>query len=100
MMWAAIFGFIELMVSPGKDPSLVLALADISIDSRENPKLVQLHLRHSKTDQFGEGVTISNDSDLCPVAAVLAYIAVRPPTAGPLLRCCAEAPESTGLCGL
>lgn len=49
---------------------------------------VNMHVRHSKTDQFGEGATIClarNDSNLCPVAAILAYIAVRAPTPGPLL---------------
>lgn len=95
MMWAAMcmafFGFMrsgEFTVSPQGDTSRVLALADVSVDNREDPRMVNLRLRHSKTDQFGEGVTISlarNDSDLCPVAAVLAYIAVRASTPGPLL---------------
>ena len=96
MMWAAMcigfFGFMrtgEFTVSEPHSAARVLAIADVSVDSRENPQLVNLRLRSSKTDQYGEGVTISlarNDSDLCPVAAVLAYVAVRPPGEGPLLR--------------
>lgn len=96
MMWAAIcmafFGFLrtgEFTVSDPAQVPRVLAVSDVSVDSWENPKLVTLHLRSSKTDQYGEGVNIClarNHSDLCPVAAVLSYLAVRPPGPGPLLR--------------
>ena len=95
MMWAAMcigfFGFMrtgEFTVTNTSETERILGIADVSVDSRENPRLVSLHLRYSKTDQFGEGVRISlarNDTELCPVAAVLAYIAVRPPIPGPLL---------------
>ena len=97
MMWAAmcsglvVVGFMrtgEFTVSEPHSAARVLAIADMSVDSRENPQLVNLRLRSSKTNQYGEGVTISlarNDSDWCPMAAVLAYVAVRPPGAGPLL---------------
>ena len=74
MMWAAMcigfFGFMrtgEFTVSEPHSAARVLAIADVSVDSRENPQLVNLRLRSSKTDQYGEGVTISlarNDSDL------------------------------------
>jgi integrase len=65
----------------------MLAPADISVDSRENPSYLTVLLRQSKTDQFGNGVTVHLhriDDVLCPVAAVLAYLAIRPPEPGPL----------------
>ena len=51
-----------------------------------NPTVLQVTLRWSKTDTFGAGVTIHlrrSDDILCPVKAVLAYLAVHPATSGP-----------------
>jgi hypothetical protein len=48
--------------------------------------MVKIHLKQSKTDQLGRGVDIvvgRTDSDLCPVAAILAYIAARGNRQGP-----------------
>ena len=47
---------------------------------RADPRMVRIHLKQSKTDQFGKGVDIvlgKTGLDLCPVAAVLGYIATR-----------------------
>ena len=55
---------------------------DVAVDDHSNPSLVRIHLRKSKTDQLGRGVDIylgRTDEDLCPVAALLAYLAVRGP---------------------
>lgn len=97
MMWAAMcaafFGFMrtgEFTVTEPGSMEKVVALADVAVDNREDPQWVNIHLRSSKMDQFGEGATISfarNHSELCPVAALLAYIAVRPTVAGPLFLC-------------
>ena len=41
----------------------------------------------SKTDQFGNGVTIhlgSTGNNICPVSALLQYLAIRPTAPGPL----------------
>ena len=57
-----------------------LSLGDISVDSLQNPQLVRIHLRRSKTDQLGRGADIflgRTDDHLCPVAVILAYLAVR-----------------------
>ena len=65
-----------------------LCLRDIPIDSHENPSIVCIVLRQSKIDPFRKGVSIHlgrTHSDLCPVAAMLAYIAIRPAVSGPLL---------------
>ena len=55
---------------------------DVAVDDHSNPSLVRIHLGKSKTDQLGIGVDIHlgrTDEDLCPVAALLAYLAVREP---------------------
>ena len=65
----------------------MLSLEDIAIDSWDNPTIVHLMLRHSKSDIFDVGVTIhlGRTGDLlCPVSALHAYLARRPPTPGPL----------------
>lgn len=68
------------------NPSM-LSLRDVVIDSRFKPSVIHLTLRQSKTDVFGAGVTIHlgrTGDILCPVSALLAYLAIRPPTPGPL----------------
>ena len=93
MLWATFctgfFGFMragEFTVSNLLEPPC-LSLADVKIDSHENPHILTLHLRRSKTDQFARGAHIylgRTQTVLCPVSALLAYLAVRPPTPGPL----------------
>ena len=49
--------------------------------------MIQISLRHSKTDQFCQGAQIilsRTGIDLCPVAAILSYIAAHGPQPGPL----------------
>ncbi len=65
----------------------MLSLSDVSIDNPSCPTIVHLTLRQSKTYVFGAGVTIHlgrTHRVLCPVSALLAYLAVRPATPGPL----------------
>ena len=50
------------------------------MDDQEHSTTIQLSLKSSKTDPFRRGVHIvigSTQDDLCPVAALLAYLAVR-----------------------
>ena len=57
-------------VSSTKD---TLSVADVSIDSRDNPQMLAVLLRRRKTDLFGAGVHlyVGWTSDLlCPVTAV------------------------------
>ena len=66
-----------------------IQLKDIAIDNHTNPTVIKLHLRSSKTDQLGKGVDVllgRTDEDLCPVAALLAYLAIRSSEEGPLFR--------------
>ena len=96
MLWAAcclaFFGFLwcgEFTVSSGAsfDRAKHLAFQDISVDSHFEPTVLAVRIKASKTDQFGKGMTIflgKAPSNLCPVTAVLSYIAIRGPAEGPL----------------
>ena len=95
MLWAAccvgFFGFMRAgeftCNSTHTESDDVLSAADVFIDSRENPQVLMVFLRHSKTDTFSAGVHIymgRTGDTLCPVTAVLGYLAIRPHTPGPL----------------
>ena len=94
MLWAAFclgfFGFLRSgeFTSPSQNPNeCVLSVSDVSIDSRQCPQVLTVFLRRSKTDQFGAGSYIhlgQTSTPLCLVAAVLAYLSIRPSTPGPL----------------
>ena len=62
------------------DPETHLALADIAIDGKENLSVIQVMIKQSKTDPFRQGVHLclgKTGSLVCPVNAILAYLAVR-----------------------
>lgn len=94
MLWAAFclgfFGFLrsgEFTSSPHEPNECILSVNDVSVDSRQNPQTLTVFLRRSKTDQFGTGKYIHlgrTGNKLCPVAAVLGYLSIRPPSPGPL----------------
>lgn len=97
MLWAMMclcfFGFLRAgeAVAPEAnfDPSQHLTYSDIAVDDIANPTLLQVNIKQSKTDPFRVGVKIwmgRTGGDLCPVAAVLAYMALRGPGEGPLFR--------------
>ena len=69
------------------DPAANLTPGDVSVDSRENPRIVSVTIKQSKTDPFRQGTVIylgCTGNILCPVAAVLAYLVRRGPQQGPL----------------
>ena len=96
MMWAAsctaFFGFLRVgeMTVPSLeafDEMRHLTLKDIALDSRSNPSAIWLTIKQSKTDPFRKGVRLClgrTDSAVCPVKALLPYLAVRGSTPGPL----------------
>ena len=98
MLWAAcclgFFGFLRSgeFTAPeiGEfDPGQHLSFADVAIDDVGNPGVLSVRIKQSKTDPFRQGVTIfmgKTGCDLCPVAAVLAFLAMRGPGEGPLFR--------------
>lgn len=93
MFWAActleFFAFLrsgEFTVSPPSSEP-VLTPSDICVDSRTDPSFLTITLRSCKTDPFGAGCTLyvgCTHSTICPVAAVLSYLAARSPSPGPL----------------
>lgn len=98
LMWAAstlcFFGFFrmgELTIPNDKayDGSIHLSPGDIATDSHTNPTMLQVHLKTSKTDRDRKGATVivgRTKDQLCPVSAVLAYLAIRGTTPGPLFQ--------------
>lgn len=69
------------MSTSSYDPGSHLSLNDIAVDN--NPaatSILQVHLKVSKTDPFRKGIDVyigHTNNDLCPVAAMMAYLAVR-----------------------
>ena len=62
------------------DPSSHLTFQDVSVDQLSAPQLLKVHLKTSKTDPFRKGVDVflgKPGNKLCPVSAMLAYLAVR-----------------------
>ena len=91
MAFFGFFGLGEILLPSGStyDSNIHLSVGDVAVDSVENPKMIQISLRHSETDQFGQGSKIylgRTKNGLCPVAAILAYLAVRKNIQGPLFR--------------
>ena len=95
-MWAAycLAFFWFLSVSEFTTPSdsqynknCHLSINDISIHSRDNPQLLKVTLKQSKTDPFHVGVDLYlrvTGRTICPVKALLPYLAVCGQYKGPL----------------
>ena len=69
------------------DPEVHLSLADLAVDSHTNPTLIRVRIKQSKTDPFRLGADIflgASSAPICPVQAIVNYIAVRSPGPGPL----------------
>ena len=74
------------MTKVGELPAVLAG--DVAVDSHTNPTMIRVFLRRAKCDPFGKGANIYigvTGSELCPVAAVLNYLAVRPQQSGPLM---------------
>jgi len=64
-----------------------LSLTDIALDSRDNPCLITVSIKQSKTDPFRKGVTLylgTTNHPVCPVSGILPYLALRDNQSGPL----------------
>ena len=89
VVWAiastAFFGFFRLGEllpdSTGAfNEASCLTWGDVAVDHRNNPTMVQVHLKRSKCDQFGAGTDVVvglTGDELCPVAAIVRYLEVR-----------------------
>ena len=96
MFWAAcctaFFGF--LRVTGVFIPSRHLAITDIHLDGAGH---YRLFVKASETDQLHRGCTVllgSSGQDICPVAALFRYLALRGSTPGPLFICANGSPLS------
>ena len=96
MVWAAcciaFFGFLRIgeMTAPdvgSYDPSVHLGFGDVAVDNQRRPTFMRVTINQSKTDPFRKGVNLflgRTNSDICPVAALLSYLACRGSRPGPL----------------
>lgn len=68
------------------DPAVNLCFQNVSVDNQAAPQVIFLTIKQSKTDQLQSGniVHLANNTVLCPVAALLAYLASRGDKPGPL----------------
>ena len=75
MLSCLFFGFLRVseFTVPSQeqyDQSCHLSLRDMSVDNRDNPHLLRIHIKQSKTDPFRRGVEIylgATDDSVCPV---------------------------------
>ncbi len=95
MLWAACcLGFFAFLRSgeftcPSTEAyhQSMLSPADVIVSNRERPTSLTVSLRASKTDVFQAGHSLlvgATGNLLCPVAAMLGYLATRPNVSGPL----------------
>ena len=93
MLWAAFclgfWGFLwagEFTCPSQAALSSEMLMVDyVVIDSHEDPSHMMIRLKRSKTDLFGAGFTLHfglTGDELCPITAVLGYLAWRPPDPG------------------
>ena len=98
MLWAVatlcFFAFLRMgeAVIPSDsrfDARTHLSYGDIRVNSTSNPLWVEVHIKHSKCDQFSKAVTLSvgaTHMDICLVAAMLGYLVERESLPGPLFK--------------
>ena len=96
MMWAAcctaFFGFLrssEFTVQSQEhyNPTVHLSLADVAVDRRSSPQVIQLRIKQSKTDPFRQGINLylgKTGKEICPIKALLPYLVLRGDRPGPL----------------
>lgn len=97
LLWAAVcvgfFGFLrsgEFTVPSDSsyDASVHLSFEDIAVNCRATPTVIRLRLKASKTDPFRKGVEIyigRGEGKLCPITALVRFLALRGSKPGPLL---------------
>ena len=108
MLWAAacvcffVFfrsGKITILSLEAFDPSRHLSWGDIAVDNAINPSTLQVSLKRSKCDQFRRGVQVfigRTGDAMCPIAAMLAYLACRGSHEGPFFQFVNRQPPMKG----
>jgi len=83
MLWAAacmcFFGFLrsgEVVVPADSeyDRTVHLSYGDVQVDSTVDPKYLEIRIKVSKIDLFGTVYLGKTGREMCPVAAILAYM--------------------------
>ena len=104
VIWAAccigFFGFLrcsEFLVPDDSqfDPSLHLTISDLHFQGLASQGVLYIHIKGSKTDQFRQGTVValgSTGGDLCPVLAMLDYLARRGNYPGPVFMLADQQP--------
>ena len=98
MFWAVaalcFFGFfrsgeITVPSEKGYTAKVHLSWGDVRIDSQETSAILLVFLKKFKTDQFSKGARVfvgKTGCSLCPVAAVMNYMAARGTSEGPFFQ--------------
>ena len=97
LLWLLSLGRIDSSSAQSFDPTTHLCWGDIAVDNPADPMAIRVHLKRSKCDQFGKGVNVfvgRTNTPICPVAAILAYIAIRDASEGPFFRLASGQPLS------
>ena len=58
----------------------------MAVDNHASPRMVQIHLRTSKCDQYGQGADVIvglTGVDICPVSAMSQYLGIQGSAQGP-----------------
>ena len=97
MLWAAactgFFGFLRageftIPTAQGYNPDMHLSLQGLAVENPSDPTLFCIRIKHSKTDPFRQGADIlylgATHVSICPVQALIDFIAVRSPEPGPI----------------
>ena len=75
----------EITLSKGSNPDKIISNSDVQISN--GAECIYVHLRFSKTDQWGKGIKIEIPKAIgiiCPVESLVDYLKVRPTVNGPL----------------
>ena len=89
LFWLPTLRGITIPTMHAYDSSTHLSFADISTDGRLPPDIIQVKSKASKTDPFRQGVSVyigRSKGSLCPVSALLSYLAIRGNKAGILFQ--------------
>lgn len=79
------------------DPEGHLSVGDVALDSWRDPAVVRIHIKASKMDPFRKRVYVyfgRTENELCPVAAISAFLVVQGVEAGPFFCFASGAPLS------
>jgi len=107
-MLYSLFGFLRCgeFTSPSQsayDPTLHLSFCDLAIDNKHSPSFIRLKIKQSKTDPFRHGNYVhlgKTGGNVCPIDAILLYLAVRGGAPGPLFLSEDHKPLTRGMFSL